>query len=208
MALQPNPESVQSDSERQASANAALSGERELVAALLRKDRKAAAEFVATHADAVFGYVRHRLAPRIDRVDDVVHDVFVAALAGLASFRGTSTLRTWLLGIARHKIEDIYRQRLREPDALSDVGDAAELPAEDDLQIEERIDRARAAERTHRLLAQLPETYSVVLLWRYWENRSVREIAEASGRTEKAVERLLARARARFRELWTEVSRG
>src|SRR5688500_17247155 len=106
MALQPNPESIQSDSERQASANAALSGERELVAALLRKDRKAAAEFVAAHADAVFGYVRHRLAPRVDRVDDVVHDVFLAALAGLASFRGTSTLRAWLLGIARHKIED------------------------------------------------------------------------------------------------------
>jgi DNA-binding GntR family transcriptional regulator len=38
--------------------------ERELVAAVLRKDRKAAAQFVAAHIDAVYSYARHRLAPR------------------------------------------------------------------------------------------------------------------------------------------------
>jgi DNA-binding GntR family transcriptional regulator len=40
--------------------------ERELVAAILQKDRKATARFVAEYADAVYGYVRHRLAPRAD----------------------------------------------------------------------------------------------------------------------------------------------
>jgi DNA-directed RNA polymerase specialized sigma24 family protein len=50
----------------------------------------------------------------------------------------------------------------------------------------------------------LPESYSLVLLWRYWEGRSAREMASATGKTEKAVERLLARARTRFRELWEQ----
>ena len=54
----------------------------------------------------------------------------------------------------------------------------------------------------------MPHVYSAALLWRYWENRSVREIADATGKTEKAVERVLARARTRFRELWSEVSHG
>src|SRR5688572_30434542 len=89
------------------------SGERELIASILRNDRKAAARFVAAHIDAVYGYARHRLAPRLDLVDDVVQDVFLAALNGLATFQGQSSLRTWLLGIARHKIEDVYRRRLR-----------------------------------------------------------------------------------------------
>jgi len=193
---------------RASDAAAAIPGEREVVDALLRHDRKAAAEFVAAHTDAVFAYVRHRLAPRLDRVDDVVQDVFVAAFAGLRSYRGTSPLRAWLLGIARHKIEDFYRQRLREPEELAEPGDPAEPAAGEELPIEDRIDRARAAERTHLVLTRLPEAYSVALLWRYWENRSVREIAEASGKTEKAIERLLARAREKFRELWTEVSHG
>jgi DNA-directed RNA polymerase specialized sigma24 family protein len=41
-----------------------------------------------------------------------------------------------------------------------------------------------------------------VLLWRYLENRSVREMAQLAGKTEKAIERLLARAREQFRRRW------
>jgi RNA polymerase sigma factor (sigma-70 family) len=178
--------------------------EAQLIAAILRKDRKAAADFVAAHADAIYAYVRHRLAPRLERVEDLVHDVFLAALMNLAGFRGTSSLRSWLLGIARHKVEDYYRQRLHEPDAIADGAEHDE-PADADPPIEERIDRARAAARIHDIMQRLPESYSIVLLWRYWENRSVREIANATGKTEKSIERLLARARSRFRELWNEV---
>jgi RNA polymerase sigma-70 factor (ECF subfamily) len=182
----------------------ALESERLLISAVLRKDRKATAEFVAVHIDPVYSYVRHRLAPRLDRVEDLVQDVFLAALQHLQEFRASGPVRSWLLGIARHKVEDFYRQQLREPDAIAEPGDPRE-PADEGPAIEERIDRTRAASRTQRVLRRLPEQYSIVLLWRYWENRSVREIAAVTGRTEKAVERLLARARTRFRKLWGEV---
>lgn len=178
--------------------------ERELVAAILRKDRKATARFVAEYTDSIYGYVRHRLAPRADLVDDVVQDVFVAALASLSSFLGNAPLRSWLLGIARHKVEAYYRQRLREPEPLAESDDAEE-PTAGGMSIDELIDRERLEAKTHRVLRQLPESYSLALLWRYWESRSVRDMAEATGKTEKAIERLLARARARFRELWAQV---
>jgi RNA polymerase sigma-70 factor (ECF subfamily) len=175
--------------------------ERELIASVLRNDRKAAARLVAGHIDAVYAYVRHRLTPLADVVDDVVQDVFLAALSGLQAFAGRSSLRTWLLAIARHKIEDIYRQRLRAPLAR-DSNAAEDEPPSDDTSLDEQIDRARAREKTRRVLEQLPERYALVLLWRYWEQRSAREMAGAIGSTEKSVERTLARARARFKELW------
>jgi len=178
--------------------------ERELVAAILRKDRKATARFVAEYTDGIYGYVRHRLAPRGDLVDDVVQDVFLAALGSLANFLGNAPLRSWLLGIARHKVEAYYRQRLREPESLADGGDGSE-PAAGGTPIDERIDRERLEAKMQGVLRQLPESYALVLLWRYWESRSVREMADATGKTEKAIERLLARARARFRELWDQV---
>lgn len=178
--------------------------ERELVAAILRKDRKATARFVAEYTDSVYKYVRHRLAPRADLVDDIVQEVFLAALGNLTSFLGNAPLRSWLLGIARHKVETYYRQRLREPEPLGDGHDDSE-PAADGTLIDERIDRERLEAKTQRVLRQLPESYGVALLWRYWESRSVRDIAEDTGKTEKAIERLLARARARFRELWEQV---
>ncbi len=55
---------------------------------------------------------------------------------------------------------------------------------------------------TRRVLASLPEQYRLALIWRYWEKSSAREMALKTGKTEKAIERLLARARAEFRERW------
>src|SRR6266851_1295228 len=55
------------------------SEEQALLAAVLATDRKAAAEFVARYADAVYAYVSRRLAPRADLVEDIVQDVFLVA---------------------------------------------------------------------------------------------------------------------------------
>ena len=159
------------------------------------------AEFVERHTDSVYAYVRHRLLPRTDLVDDVVQDVFLAALEGLGRFTGESSLRVWLLGIARHKVEDYYRARLREPESVSEL-DHDLLAAGDFPRLEEMIDRERVEEKTSDILRQLPETYSVALLWRYWELRSTKDMAASTGKTEKAIERILARARAHFRQLW------
>ena len=179
----------------------ARSDERELIESVLRKDRKAAAQLVAAHIDAVYAYARHRLAPHADLVDDVVQDVFLAALKGLAAFEGQSSLRTWLVAIARHKIEDIYRQRLRAALTL-DLDSTEDEPIAHEIPPDEQIDKARAGARTQRVLERMPERYALILLWRYWEQRSAREVATAIGATEKSVERLLARARAKFKELW------
>ncbi len=175
--------------------------ERDLIASVLRKDRKAAARLVAAHIDAVYAYARHRLSPHADLVDDVVQDVFLAALKGLAAFEGQSSLRTWLVAIARHKIEDIYRQRLRTALAL-DLESIDVEPTANETALDERIDKARAGAKTRRVLERMPERYALILLWRYWEQRSARDVATAIGTTEKSVERLLARARANFKELW------
>jgi len=176
--------------------------ERHLVASVLRRDRKAAARFVAAHIDAVYAYARHRLTPRADLVDDVVQDVFLAALNGLGAFQGQSSLRTWLIGIARHKIEDIYRQRLRASLAFDNPDSAEEEPPSDAIPLDEQIDKTRARTRARHVLAQMPERYGLMLLWRYWEQRSTRDMAAAIGTTEKSVERTLARARAKFKGLW------
>jgi RNA polymerase sigma-70 factor, ECF subfamily len=174
----------------------------ELVQAILRRDRKATAEFVAKYSDPVYAYVRRRLSPRLDVVEDLVQDVFVAALEGLATYAGSSSLRAWLLGIARHKVEDYYRDCLKRPLPLSDLERDMDTPAGLCMEYDEILDREKRDERIQRVLTSLPETYRAVLLWRYWEKRSAREMAAQCGRTEKAIERLLARARYEFRRRW------
>ena len=174
-----------------------------LAKAVLRKDRKATATLVELYADAIQAYVASRLAPQVDKVDDLMQEIFLAAWKGLPEYRGDSPLRSWLLGIARHKIEDYYRSRLRAAEPLPD-GEDGDLPSEPELELDEVLDQEKLRGKVQRVMRTMPESYALLLLWRYWEKRSAREVSERIGRTEKAVERMLARARADFRERWAD----
>lgn len=176
-----------------------------LVADVLAKDRKATAEFVALCADCVYPFVRRRLLPKTGLVEDLVQEILLAAWRDLSNFRSQGDLRAWVLGIARHKVEDHYRKRLRKAE-LEDEEDIAE---EIGLQptFDEQLDSEAQRGRIDAVLASLPEAYGLALLWRYRDDRSTREMAELTGKTEKAVERLLARARESFRKRWLDAGR-
>lgn len=177
--------------------------DRELAAQVLRKDRKATADFVNLCADRVYAYVRRRLMPRTDLVEDLVQEIFLAAWENLATFRGDSSLQNWILGIARHKVESYYRDRLREVQFPADEEDRETRPL--DLGgLEIAFEKQELEHRVRTVLGKLPEAYSAVLLWRYWEKRSLREMADQTCKTEKAIERLLARARDQFKKEWNE----
>ena len=173
-----------------------------LAAAVLRKDRKATAKFVSRYADRLYGYLRRRLTPREDLADDLLQEIFLAAWESLPAYAGRSTLESWMFGIARHKVEAHYRARLREPLALEEEDGSGENAIAIEADFDERIDIASREARTSEILRELPEKYATVLLWRYWERRSAAEMAAATGKTEKAIERLLARAREQFRRRW------
>jgi len=157
----------------------------DLVSALLARDRKAAAEFVSRYADRVYAYICARLLPQRDLAEDLVQEVFLVARERLKEIRGQGSLEAWLLGIARHKVADHYRERLRKSVSLDeesdDVPESAVLASWD-----ENLDQERLRERTLRVMAALPERYRLALLWRYWEKISAREMAARTGKTEKA----------------------
>ena len=175
--------------------------DRKLVAAILSKNRKAAAEFVAKYSDPLYKYARYRLMPRIDMVDDLVQEVFLAAWDNLESYRGRSSLKSWLLGIARHKVEAHYRRELRRHLSFDSEDNSVSDPV-DQPSMDSELDRERARAQTREILADLPESYRLLLFWRYWERRSLAEIASELGKTEKSVERALARSRTQFRMRW------
>ena len=185
-----------------ASRSPASADDMRLVKAVLCKDRKATAEFVDRYSDPLYAYLHSRLFPRVDLAEDLLQEVLLAAWENLSAFQGRSSLKSWLLGIARHKVEDCYRARLRE---------SAPLPEEDEESVpnmrvepafDELMDREHLLKKTREVVETLPESYRVVLLWRYWEKRSALEMAEMTGKTVKAIERLLAHARQQFKMRW------
>jgi RNA polymerase sigma-70 factor (ECF subfamily) len=171
-----------------------------LVRAVLAKERKATAQFADLCTDSVYGFVLRRVMPRAELVEDLMQDILIAAWQALPNFRQEASLRSWVLGIARHKVEDYYRKRICQTDLPEDDDGSQELavlPA-----FEQQLDSVAQQDRVQKTLADLPEIYALALMWRYRDEKSAREMAELTGKTEKAMERLLARARESFRRRW------
>ena len=57
---------------------------------------------------------------------DVVQETMVAALQGRSGFSGKSTVKTWLTGILKHKITDLFRKQCREIPVTSIVGGSSD----------------------------------------------------------------------------------
>ena len=74
----------------------------------------ATTEDLLGHANALLRYALVRVGDR-STAEDLVQETLVTAVTKLSQFSGNSALRTWLLGILRHKILDHYRWRERHP---------------------------------------------------------------------------------------------
>lgn len=126
-------------------------------------------------------------------VEDVVQDVFFAALRALPKFRGESTPATWLTRIAinacrAHRRKNWLRLRFFAPGE-----EPPDLPAGADarasLMSAERFEQVRAAVR------RLPAKYREAVVLRYLEEMTVEQVAETLGLKRGAVEVRLNRAR-------------
>jgi RNA polymerase sigma-70 factor (ECF subfamily) len=69
--------------------------------------------WVDEHGDALYRFALLRVKDT-HVAEDLVQDTFVSALEGLDAFKGESSVRTWLVGILKHKILDKFRKGARE----------------------------------------------------------------------------------------------
>ena len=127
------------------------------------------------HGNAVYRYCRAALNDAA-LADDVLQQVFLQAFRDLPRFAGRSTVRTWLLSIARHRVLDAAKQRRRTwarlelaagpdlPDALPPVGEA--------------LDDARLRAALVACIAELDEPVRTAILLRYQQGLTYEEMAE------------------------------
>jgi DNA-directed RNA polymerase specialized sigma24 family protein len=83
---------------------------------------------------------------RSELVEDMMQDILFAAWQSLPNFREESSLRSWVLGIARHKVEDYYRRRICEieiPDEDNESEELAVMPLFDQQLVALEQDRVQ-----------------------------------------------------------------
>jgi RNA polymerase sigma-70 factor (ECF subfamily) len=158
--------------------------EERLLVEAAQKDPTRFAELYELNFERVYAFVARRVGDR-DSAEDLTSEVFHKALANLWRFewRGVP-FAAWLLRIAANAITDRAQRTGRE---LA-VDDPPEISTEASTLVDmEEVER-RA--RLFRLVDELPEDQRRVIAMRFAEEKSIREIAEALGRTEGAVKQL------------------
>ena len=152
--------------------------ERRLVEAA-QKDPSHFAELYEDNFERVYAFVIRRVRERAV-AEDLTSDAFHKALAALPNFdwRGIP-FSAWLLRIAANVVADYWKKAGRE--VQEDPPDLASNPDFD--QVEDRA-------RLFRKVEQLPADQARVIFMRFAEEKSIREIAQAMGRSEGAIKQL------------------
>ena len=173
------------------------SDERSLIEAA-QQDPGRFAELYELNFDRVYAYIAVRIHNRNEAQDLTAH-VFQQALANIGKFkwRGAPFV-AWLYRIAANAIADQARKKSHE---LSDteVAIVASITG-----VDSNLEQVERRARLFSAVESLPEDQRKVIVLRFGEEKSIREIASALNRSEGAVKQLqfrgLENLRARLRE--------
>jgi RNA polymerase sigma-70 factor, ECF subfamily len=167
----------------EAAANARGNEEAGLVERARRGDAAALDALVAEHYRPVYE-VAYRILGDPDQAADATQDTFVNAIKALASFRGESRLRTWLLRIAVNTARSAGRRTTSRREVVLDVDAQGHRSKSDPA--EAAVTRSEA-DRAETALHALPEKQRLAVTLRIYQGLSHREIADALESTEGAV---------------------
>jgi RNA polymerase sigma-70 factor (ECF subfamily) len=155
-------------------------------------ERRDATRLFDDHFDRVYSYVARRVASR-DLAEDVTADTFRAAIESIGKLKRQDPY-LWLLGIARRKVADAFRdERKRRSVRLGSELDAVACP-DHERPDEVALTVERAAE-LRKLVLRLPEDQREALLLQHLELLSQDSIAHVMRKSPAAVNSLQQRAR-------------
>jgi len=150
-----------------------------------QRDPSRFADLYERHFERVYAFVVRRVRDR-DVAEDVTAEVFHRALASLPKYewRG-APFGAWLFRIASNAIADRFKRSAREAAAPVDAPDASVFLD---------VDHIDQVARLFRLVDMLPADQRSVIIHRFVDERSIRDVAQRMNRTEGAIKQLQLRA--------------
>jgi len=147
--------------------------------------------------------IRYRVKSSIGRStpdwEDVASEILVSVIEAIRkkTFRGESSLATFIYSITSHKIIDYIRQKKRIPEGMSDFGQTFDPSLEAENQERVRL--------VGELLKKLKPRHADILYLHYYLDLSRNEIANVYGISPGRVGVLITVARKTLRRLMTKL---
>ena len=181
--------------------------DKKLAIRLIAGDAQAFDAFFNTYFPRIYRFALVRVDHDHDIAEETAQNVLCQSLSKMTTYRGEAPLFSWLCTFARFEISKQRKARGRaQGDTPLTEDDPAVRSALESLLSASSTDPDTAvyqAELTRLVkvaLDHLPALYADSLESKYVHGQSVREIAERIGKSEKATESILTRARVAFRD--------
>lgn len=147
-----------------------------------------------------------------DDIADIIQETLFAAIKNSGTFEGRSNERTWLIGILKFKIIDLYRLRAREQknqsvdlvdgeDYFDDHGhwETTRAPLAWEKSPLEQLEAAELTEKLHACIRNLPHAMQRAVVLRELDSLATQEICKQLEVTATNLNVILYRARLHLR---------
>ncbi|MCX7881097.1 MAG: RNA polymerase sigma factor [Patescibacteria group bacterium] len=178
------------------------SKEKKLVERIIKKDKRAIFLFYNQHKKLVFNFIYQRTKDYY-LSEELTQDVFFDFLEGLRDFRFQSSLKTFLLAIAKNKTIDYFRKKKIKKILFSCLP-VHLVEGLKKVFLEEEIEKKELAFKIKKVFEKLPDDYQKILRLKYIDGEQVKQIAEKFKLGFKATESLLFRARKAFIKVFNQ----
>ncbi|MFT4536964.1 MAG: RNA polymerase sigma factor (sigma-70 family) [Saprospiraceae bacterium] len=139
------------------------------------------------------------------KAQDASQEIFVKVLLNLCKFSGKSKFSTWLYSITYNFCIDVIRKNKKNigvlVDDISAYGDEVIDEIEDSEIMETNVIRLKA------VLNEMPAGDKAILLMKYQDEFSIKDICGILNKSESAVKMKIKRAKEKFRKTYKELYR-
>ena len=146
-----------------------------------------AEKYIDTVFRIAFGYLKNR-----DDADDVTQEVFMRLYSANAEFESEEHIRNWLIRVTINQCKHLFRSPWRKVKNIDDYAATLSFGQTEDREL-------------FCTVMSLEQKYRTVMLLYYYEGYSTAEIASLLGVPANTVSTRLSRARAKLKNVLTEV---
>ncbi|MCM8569175.1 RNA polymerase sigma factor [Gramella jeungdoensis] len=167
--------------------------DQQLIDKILSGDSSAFGELVDRYQNFVFT-IAIRMLKVTEEAEEVAQDSFIKAFDSLSGFRGEAKFSTWLYRIVYHKALDRIKKNKREQtyEIIEEITDDSLDHIENGLEYMLSEERSQVI---NNCIKMLPEEEAAIISLYYFEEQSVKEIAEVTNLTEDNIKIKLYRSR-------------
>jgi RNA polymerase sigma-70 factor (ECF subfamily) len=138
-----------------------------------------------------------------DEARDAVQDIFVKIMLNMGGFGEKSQFSTWIYSITYNYCIDTIRKRKKEKtlfsDELENTKDVADEEVPDEYLLEMDVKQLKT------VLEMLPAGDRAVLLMKYQDDMSIKDIADGLNKTESAIKMKIKRAKHKAQEIFNDM---